>query len=424
MMWTNPVRQTVFLALTLCTVATYGQVKKTTDSPPAKQLNATLREPRPHTTFSEDDAKSELFSRIYGCEAAGAIGNSMGDVTEGKSWRNIEQRYGLVDKLIPQEKRVSRRSRRFGPDWVRHAHHRPPGMTEDGFERHRLLTSAILKKGGRVTIEDLARTWIDEIDPSKFGYLLGPQDQVIYNLLKTGLPPWEVGRYAAWPAYIGTSKMIMPVGMVNACRPDQAARDALDLGRIKDAQGRPGNYALEVCAAIAAATAEALRPGATAESVIDAALTKLPPEPRKEVERGLNWARRAKDWKELRPLYEKEYEGEPISNAVEVLSGGLASFLMADGQPREAIIYAVNLGRDTDCKAYVAGGLAGALRGIEAIPREWVETVETEVVDDPYTVSRRTARQAAEGLYRACVAEMRNMKTAVDEIESLQRQRK
>ena len=59
----------------------------------------------------------------------------------------------------------------------------------------------------------------------------------------------------------------------------------------------------------------------------------------------------------MRPLYEKRYDGKRMSNAVEVLSGGLACFLMADGQPPEAIIYAVNLGRDTDCKAYVAGGL-------------------------------------------------------------------
>ena len=362
---------------------------------------------------------NRLFSRIYGCEAAGAIANSMGDVTEGLSWRQIEERYGLVDKLLAQDKRGSRRPQRFGPDWVRYAHHRPPGMTEDGFERHRLCTSAILKKGGRITIEDLARTWIEDIDPNKFGYLLGPQDQVIYNLLKTGLPPWEVGRYAAWPGFIGTSKMIMPVGMVNACRPDEAARDALRLGQIKDVKGRPGNYALEVCAAIAAATAEALRPNATVESIIKTSLAQLPPEPRREVEQGLNWARKAEGWKELRPLYEKRYEGKRISNAVEVLSGGLACFLMADGQPREAIIYAVNLGRDTDCKAYVAGGLSGALRGIKAIPKEWIEIVEKEVVNDPYTVSRRTARQAAEGLYQACINELQKMRTAVREIDSM-----
>jgi len=362
---------------------------------------------------------NELFSRIYGCEAAGAISNSMGDVTEGLSWSQIEQRHGLVDKLLAQDKKGSRRRQPFGPDWVRYAHHRPPGMTEDGFERHRLCTSAILKKSGRITLEDLAETWVEDIDPNKFGYLLGPQDQVIYNLLKTGLPPWEVGRYAAWPAFIGTSKMIMPVGMVNACRPDEAARDALQLGRIKDVKGRPGNYALEVCAAIAAATAEALRPDATVDSVIETALSQLPPDPRREVEQGLAWARKAKDWKELRPLYERRYEGKRISNAVEVLSGGLACFLMADGQPREAIIYAVNLGRDTDCKAYVAGGLSGALRGIEAIPSQWVETVEKQVLDDPYTVSRRTARQSAEGLYQACVNEMQKIRRAVSEIDSM-----
>lgn len=344
-MRTNSALKAPLLVFMFCVVTVYGLAYT---GPSNSELSPAL---------SSQDTNNELFSRIYGCEAAGAIANSMGDVTEGLSWRQIEKRYGLVDRLLAQDKKGSRRPQRFGPDWIRYAHHRPPGMIEDGFERHRLCTSAILKKGGRITIEDLARTWVEDIDPNKFGYLLGPQDQVIYNLLKTGLPPWEVGRYAAWPGFIGTSKMIMPVGMVNACRPDEAARDALGLGQIKDVKGRPGNYALEVCAAIAAATAEALRPEATVESVIKTALVQLPAGPRMEVEQGLNWARKVEDWKELRPLYEKRYDGKRMSNAVEVLSGGLACFLMADGQPPEAIIYAVNLGRDTDCKAYVAGGL-------------------------------------------------------------------
>jgi len=364
-------------------------------------------------------AQDRLFARIYGCEAAGNIANAMGDVTEGKSWRQIEERWGLVETLLPQDKTERRRPQRFGPEWVYRAHHRPPGMTEDGFERHRLLTSAILKKGGRINIEDLARTWLEDIDPAKFGYLLGPQDQVIYNLLKSGLPAWEVGRYADWPGFIGTSKMMAPVGMVNACRPDEAARDALELGRLKDVQGRPGNFALEVAAAIAAGTAEALRPKATVDGVIAVALAVLPEEARKEVERGLEWARKARDWKELRPLFEKAYEGKPISNAVEVLSGGLACFYLSRGRPRQAIVYTVNLGRDTDCKGYVAGSLAGAMAGIEALPKEWVETVEKQVLTDPYTVSRRTARQAAEGIYKACLAEMRKQKSAVREMEAL-----
>ena len=161
----------------------------------------------------------------------------------------------------------------------------------------------------------------------------------------------------------------------------------------------------------AGAVAEALRPSATVNSVIETALAQLPAEARKEVEQGLDWARRARDWKELRPLYEKKYEGKPISNAVEVLSGGLACFYASQGRPREAILYAVNLGRDTDCKAYVAGGLAGAMRGVEALPKEWVELIEKQALTDPYT--------AAQGLHAACLNELRNMKRAAAEMEAM-----
>ncbi|MBQ9085377.1 MAG: ADP-ribosylglycohydrolase family protein [Clostridia bacterium] len=39
---------------------------------------------------------------------------------------------------------------------------------------------------------------------------------------------------------------------------------------------------------------------------------------------------------------------------------------------RECALMAANLGEDTDTVAAIAGGLAGALYGIEAIPREWL----------------------------------------------------
>ncbi len=363
---------------------------------------------------------SKLFDKIYGCEAACTIANAMGDVTEGYTYREIDEKWGFVDKMLPQEKedRTRRSDTTLGHPFVYHAHKRVPGMTEDGMERHRLATSAILKKNGRITVWDLAETWANDIDPSKFGYLLGPQDQVIYYSIKAGVPPWEVGRYATWPTLIGTSKMIQAIGMVNACNPAAAAADAYDVGRIKDVRGVPGNYALEVAAAIASACAEALKPKATVDSVIAQALSQLTQVPRDEVEMGLEWARKVKDWKELRPLYDDFYRGKRISNAVEILSGGLACFHAAKGEPKEAILYAVNLGRDTDCKAYVSGGLAGALRGIQAVPAEWVKVIEEEVVNDPYTVSRRTARQAAEGLYKAALNELRKMKAVAADIEA------
>ena len=369
---------------------------------------------------------NKLFSKIYGCEAACTIGNSMGDVTELFTYEEIEQKWGFVDKMLPQTKwgkngELTDRiwTQQFGPKLVYHAHTRPAGMTEDGHERHRLCTNAILKKGGRIDIMDLAQTFMDDIDPEKFGYLLGPQDQVIYYSLKAGVPPWEVGRYASWPALIGTSKMILPIGLINACNPGQAAQDAYELGRIKDVRGVKGNYAIEVAGAIAAGAAEALKEDATVDNIIKTILSFLSEVPRQEVELGLEWAYKADTWKDLRPLYQEKYNGHSMSNAVEVLSGALACMYMAKREPRETILYCVNLGRDTDCKAYVGGGLAGALKGIEAVPADWVKVIEEQVVTDPYTVATRTAREAAEGLYKAAINTMENMRKVVGDYEKL-----
>lgn len=371
----------------------------------------------------------KLFSKIYGCEAASTIANSMGDVTEGFTWEEIETKWGFVDELLPQKKwnekdgklETKVRKMQFGYDFVNYAHERKPGCTEDGHERHRLCTSAILKKGGRITIMDLAQTWINDIKPENFGYLLGPQDQVIYYSLRAGVPPWEIGRYATYPARIGTSKMILPIGCINACNSAQAAADAHDLGRLKDVRGQRNNFSLEVCAAIAAGCAEAYKPNATVKSVIDTCLSYLSDEPLSEVKIQLDWASQVNNWKELRPLIQRKYDGQIASNAVEVLGGALAIFYLAEGHPKEAILYAVNFGRDTDCKAYIAGGLAGALKGIEEIPADWVKTVEEEVVDNPWTVSRRTARQSAEGLYKAALKtaeELNNVMSMIDQLKS------
>lgn len=363
-----------------------------------------------------------LYDKIYACNAAGTIGNSMGDVTEGLTWRQIEERYGFVETLLPQEKKEHFRDSDWGPTWHYKAHSRPPGMTEDGQERHRLMCEAIIRKGGRVTIWDLARTWLELIDPSKFGYLLGPQDQVIYHSLQTGMPPHEVGRYAAWPGFIGTSKMIEPVGLVNACNPGQAALDAYDVGRLKDVHGRigrPGNFALEVAAGIAAGVAEAMKPGATVGRVIDTVLGQLSTVPRKEVQQGLSWAKEHQDWRELRPLYDEQYRGHPISNAVEILSSALAVFSLADGEPKQALLASVNFGRDCDCRAYVAGGLAAALSGSSTLPRQWIDIIENELPTDPYTVSRRSLKDTADGLYQATLNTLNDAKRQVELIEAL-----
>jgi ADP-ribosylglycohydrolase len=398
------IRNVLLIALVLGVVVAYGQ------------------------TAGANSPKDRLFSRIYGAVAGAAIGNGIGEPPEGYTWQKIEQKYGFLDRFVASEKNLGpdvHTPQRFGPDWIKKNYVREPGWSEDGMERYKLLASAVIRKGGRVTVEDLAKEWVDKIDPAKFGYHLGPQDQIIYNMLKAGVPPYDTGRYTPWPGSMGTAKMAEVFGIVNACNPDNAARDALSVCRIKDYQGAPNDFALENAAAIAAATAEALRPGATVNSVIQVALAQLPDVPmaRREVQGFLDQSKNAKDYKDLRVLYAARYAPKggrfEVTQAIEILAGGLASFRMADGHPREAVLNAINIGRDTDCKAYVAGGLAGALRGVEAWPPEWVAFVEKAILTDKITLDKRDARALAEGLYKAAVNEHNRAQAAVNEVDSL-----
>jgi len=49
--------------------------------------------------------------------------------------------------------------------------------------------------------------------------------------------------------------------------------------------------------------------------------------------------------------------------------------VMKTSSYRKAVLKAVNLGRDTDTTAAVAGGLAGLLYGYESIPEEWMSVI-------------------------------------------------
>lgn len=57
--------------------------------------------------------------------------------------------------------------------------------------------------------------------------------------------------------------------------------------------------------------------------------------------------------------------------APEAVGLAFGAFAAAHGDFRTAVLTAVNMGRDADTTAAVAGALAGALGGLSAIPRNW-----------------------------------------------------
>ena len=49
--------------------------------------------------------------------------------------------------------------------------------------------------------------------------------------------------------------------------------------------------------------------------------------------------------------------------------------LLTTNSYSEAVLKAVNLGKDTDTTGAVTGGLAGLIYGVDSIPKEWLKTL-------------------------------------------------
>lgn len=77
------------------------------------------------------------------------------------------------------------------------------------------------------------------------------------------------------------------------------------------------------------------------------------------------------------PDFEKLARDEIKSSGyvVDTLEAALWCVLTTDDY-RSCVLKAVNLGEDTDTVAAVAGGLAGILYGLDAIPEEWLSTLK------------------------------------------------
>jgi len=350
-----------------------------------------------------------LFDRIFGCLAASRVGSAMGAAVEGWSPERIRDTYGYVDRFYPYLHYSYR-----GVTWQR-----PPGTTEDGIERQKLFCRAIIAKQDRVTAEDVAQASVEATDLDKMWFMTEPDDQRLMKFLKTGVPPIEVGRLSNWNGLNAVTRASHPIGLINAGDPAGAARDVADIGRLYFA---PTDIGLVWAGVYVAAIASALRPDATIQSVVENALAFATPPMRRDLDRALDAAARISDYEALRTEFYTYYNGIGIpyamASAAETVSKALALFVHTKADPKQAILAAVNFGRDTDCLAATAGGLAGALSGSAAIPIEWIDQLDAATAANPYTNTVCTIREHAEGIHAALRARAARMRELADVLES------
>ena len=314
-----------------------------------------------------------FYQKTLGCLLGGLIGDAIGTPTEGMDYKDIEEKLGWVDD--------------FDCDG-----------TDDTVIKT-LLAEALIRTGGQATYDDWAQEWLNRWD-AIFGEKVGKFfPSVLHTAFK--LRRHCVPRMAALGNMPSSSSAmgIAPVGIVNACNPRQAAAQAYSVAgliHIHDV-----GFCQDGAAAVAAAIAQAFCDGTTVDEIVSAAYDVVVPasgaEMRELIEKALDVAKRAGDFKAFRAaIYEQEgtFFRRIICDSRETVPIALALFSLSDGEVEKAVIYGANFGRDSDTIATMCGAIAGAYRGVEGIKEDWVERARDVTSIDQHDLANRLVATA------------------------------
>ncbi|CAA9395346.1 MAG: hypothetical protein AVDCRST_MAG93-9944 [uncultured Chloroflexia bacterium] len=296
----------------------------------------------------------DLLRRAHGALAGVAIGDAMGAPVEGRSATEIRARYGRITDFLSDE---------------------VVGTDDTDFTLFNALLLA--RHGAAITVQQVEAAWHEELlAPGKAYRPGGFSDVVATRNLQAGLHPPQSGAFGHQMWSDGVAMAISPAGIIAAGNPELAAHLAETLGCVSN--GRDGIYAAQ---AVAAAIAVAMT-GASLEAMFDAALQAAP----------------SNSWTGRRLQHAATIVADlpnDIDTALEQLSVALVvpwwpwadlvteavplaigAFVAAQGDFRRAVPAAVSLGRDADTIGAIAGSLAGAYAGVDAIPPEWLRRAE------------------------------------------------
>ena len=384
----------------------------------AANANIGLNEKHYYTITNDDGEvpRSSIYDKIYGMILGSRGGSAMGAVVENIGrMEAIEKLYGIFNEFLP-----------YNGNEVFWSH--PAGATEDGIERQKCISTAIIEKQDRIKAEDLVRVWVRDCDMEKMYYMTQPYDRTLLAYSKWGIPIAELPKTKfGMPSDLGehihlTARVFHPIAAINAGDPEGAIEDTKEVGRVffenknDDAFAWGGVYN--------AALSLAMLPDASVNSVIEGALKFATPEIKAEIEFGLAIANRYTDPMdrrfrvELNAMYadsaspyfiNKRIMKYMASSVYENVTCSFAILKLTKGNVEQAVMVANNRGRDTDCTAASAGGLAGALTGTTTIPKKWIDQLEIGTMCNPYTNSRMTNKATAQGLYRALQSKLKRM---------------
>jgi ADP-ribosylglycohydrolase len=289
-------------------------------------------------------------NRIRGAVLGQAVGDALGAPTEGMSRAGIRARYGRVTGFLSDD----------------------PAGTDDT-EYAALTAQILLRYGPALTSLDVAREWtralVDQTTPFDGGGF--SEMDAIHNLAKGLLPPATGSdNHELWSD--GSAMRVAPIGAYCAGDPAEAARLAGIDAEVSHA--RDGIWCGQAVAAAvaAAATSDDWR------VVVDAGIAATPDDSwsRRMITKAVAIAAHSGTADERFDELERRigifhYPWADVAPEATALAFGV--FAIAEGKYADAVLGGVNIGRDADTIAAMAGAMAGALKGVQDIPVEWQE---------------------------------------------------
>lgn len=339
------------------------------------------------TAQNETGLFSELADKFAGCVLGGAIGDGLGTATEGRTPQEIRARFGKrVEDFMPPFAAK--------PD----GRHKGDGFVSDDTLMVLALCRAYRAKGSQLDAHDMLTYFLPEIidKPTwvpEFGRemplierLFYPEKYLHIRLRLASVNPREAG--IGNMVNCGAAMYAAPVGLMNAGDPDMAYLRAVNIF-----SAHQYSYGLEAAALMAACIAEAVRPGASVASVLATAQRLAKDGTRAALEAVLAAARtvpadEAQAHAHLRAAMEpfdtvkggvQEFEragAYPSQlHSIEELPIALAYLLISGGDFTQAVLGAVNYGRDADSIAGMVGAIIGALGGKSGLPKRWAQEI-------------------------------------------------
>lgn len=323
--------------------------------------------------------KPRIYDKILGSLLGAAAGDAMGAATETMSYEQIRERYegGVSDFCTPSSQAV--------------AYGNIAGQITDDFSQIYCLVKHMSAHNGsaeRSVIEDAMLEWASI--PAYADRFMGPTTRLAVDQIKEnrGLITRVAPRHITYGAQAtnGCAMKIAPAALFHPNDIEAAIRTAMDITRVT----HDNQIAHSAACAVAAAIAYAFNENADIYSIVQAAYNGAAkgetwgyqnshiasgPSVSRRMDLAISIACSSGSREErLKKLYDIVGTGLPAAEAVPAAFG---IFVIVAGDPQEAILAAANIGYDTDTIATIVGSIAGAWKGYQAFPHDYLKLLNT-----------------------------------------------